>query len=278
MTQLEVRPLSRAVGAEILGLNLLNPVSDAQIAEIRKIWLQHSVVFFREQPLEPGAFQAFAQRFGEIIEYPFVKGLPDFPLIVPVLKLPHEKHNFGGVWHTDTTYLQEPPMATMLIARELPPVGGDTLFASNYAAFEGLSPALQDTLRTLKGVNSSAKAAVTHSREDRLADSATDKGRSELNSEHPVVRTHPVSGRRGIYVNENFTTRIIELAPDKGAEVLSFLTSHVARPEFRVRWEWKQYDLAFWDNRLTQHFAFADYLPHRRVMHRATILGDKPFR
>jgi taurine dioxygenase len=140
MTQLEVRPLSRAVGAEILGINLLNPVSDAQIAEIRKIWLQHSVVFFREQPLEPGAFQAFAQRFGEIIEYPFVKGLPDFPLIVPVLKLPHEKHNFGGVWHTDTTYLQEPPMATMLIARELPPVGGDTLFASNYAAFEGLSP------------------------------------------------------------------------------------------------------------------------------------------
>ena len=103
MTQLEVRPLSRAVGAEILGINLLNPVSDAQIAEIRKIWLQHSVVFFREQPLEPGAFQAFAKRFGEIIEYPFVKGLPDFPLIVPVLKLPHEKHNFGGVWHTDTT-------------------------------------------------------------------------------------------------------------------------------------------------------------------------------
>jgi taurine dioxygenase len=166
MTQLDVRPLSRAVGAEILGINLLDPVSDAQIAEIRQIWLQHGVVFFREQPLESGAFQAFAQRFGEIIEYPFVKGLPDFPLIVPVLKLPHEKHNFGGVWHTDTTYLQEPPMATMLIARELPPVGGDTLFASNYAAFEGLSPALQNTLRTLKAVNSSAKAAVTHSRED----------------------------------------------------------------------------------------------------------------
>ena len=119
MTQLDVRPLSRAVGAEILGINLLDPVSDAQIAEIRQIWLQHGVVFFREQPLESGAFQAFAQRFGEIIEYPFVKGLPDFPLIVPVLKLPHEKHNFGGVWHTDTTYLQEPPMATMLIAREL---------------------------------------------------------------------------------------------------------------------------------------------------------------
>jgi taurine dioxygenase len=138
MTQLDVRPLSRAVGAEILGINLLDPVSDAQIAEIRQIWLQHGVVFFREQQLESGAFQAFAQRFGEIIEYPFVKGLPDFPLIVPVLKLPHEKHNFGGVWHTDTTYLQEPPMATMLIARELPPVGGDTLFASNYASFEGL--------------------------------------------------------------------------------------------------------------------------------------------
>jgi len=276
MTQLEVRPLSRAVGAEILGINLLDPVSDAQIAEIRKIWLQHSVVFFREQPLESGAFQAFAQRFGEIIEYPFVKGLPDFPLIVPVLKLPHEKHNFGGVWHTDTTYLQEPPMATMLIARELPPVGGDTLFASNYAAFEGLSPALQDTLRTLKGVNSSAKAAVTHSREDRLADSATDKGRSELNSEHPVVRTHPETGREALYVTPGHTVRFAGWTEEESAPLLNYLFEQQVKPEYTCRFVWRPGSIAFWDNRCVLHNPINDYHGHKRLLHRITLKGDKP--
>jgi taurine dioxygenase len=276
MTQLEVRPLSRAVGAEILGINLLEPVSDAQIAEIRKKWLQNSVVFFREQPLEPGAFQAFAQRFGEIIEYPFVKGLPDFPLIVPVLKLPHEKHNFGGVWHTDTTYLQEPPMATMLIAREIPPVGGDTLFASNYAAFEGLSPALQDTLRALKGINSSAKAAVTHSREDRLADSATDKGRSELNSEHPVVRTHPETGREALYINPGHTTRFAGWTEEESAPLLNYLFEQQVKPEYTCRFVWRPGSIAFWDNRCALHNPINDYHGHKRLLHRITLKGDKP--
>ncbi len=276
MTQLEVRPLSRAVGAEILGINLLNPVSDAQIAEIRKIWLQHSVVFFREQPLEPAAFLAFAKRFGEIIEYPFVKGLPDFPLIVPVLKLPHEKHNFGGVWHTDTTYLQEPPMATMLIARELPPVGGDTLFASNYAAFEGLSPALQDTLRTLKGVNSSAKAAVTHSREDRVADSATDKGRSELNSEHPVVRTHPETGREALYVNPGHTLRFAGWTEEESAALLNYLFEQQVKPEYTCRFVWRPGSIALWDNRCVLHNPINDYHGYKRLLHRITLKGDKP--
>jgi len=276
MTQLEVRPLSRAVGAEILGINLLEPVTDAQIAEIRKIWLQNSVVFFREQPLEPGAFQAFARRFGEIIEYPFVKGLPDFPLIVPVLKLPHEKHNFGGVWHTDTTYLQEPPMATMLIARELPPVGGDTLFASNYAAFEGLSPALQDTLRTLKGVNSSAKAAVTHSREDRVADSATDKGRSELNSEHPVVRTHPETGREALYVNPGHTLRFAGWTEEESAPLLNYLFEQQVKPEYTCRFVWRPGSIAFWDNRCALHNPINDYHGYKRLLHRITLKGDKP--
>jgi taurine dioxygenase len=276
MTQLDVRPLSRAVGAEILGINLLDPVSDAQIAEIRRIWLQHGVVFFREQPLESGAFQAFAQRFGEIIEYPFVKGLPDFPLIVPVLKLPHEKHNFGGVWHTDTTYLQEPPMATMLIARELPPVGGDTLFASNYAAFEGLSPALQNTLRTLKAVNSSAKAAVTHSREDRVADSATDKGRAELNSEHPVVRTHPETGREALYVNPGHTLRFVGWTEEESTPLLNYLFEQQVKPEYTCRFVWRPGSIAFWDNRCALHNPINDYHGHKRLLHRITLKGDKP--
>ena len=131
---MQIKRLSGAVGAEILGVNLVGKISDALIADIRKVWLEHGVVFFRDQNMSMDQFQHFAQRFGEIVEYPFVKGLPDHPFIIPVLKLPHEKHNFGGIWHTDTTYLQTPPMATMLIAEELPPYGGDTLFSSNYAA------------------------------------------------------------------------------------------------------------------------------------------------
>ena len=132
---LHVQPLADAVGAAISGIDLQGVVSDATLAEIRRIWLQHGVVTFRNQPLPPAQFQAFAERSGEVVEYPFVKGIDGFPLIIPVLKLPHEKHNFGGIWHTDTAYLEAPPMATMLIAREVPPVGGDTLFASAAAAY-----------------------------------------------------------------------------------------------------------------------------------------------
>ena len=275
-TQFEVRPLSRAVGAEILGVNLLEPVSDAQIAEFRKIWLQHGVVFFREQPLEPGAFQAFAERFGDIIEYPFVKGLADFPLIVPVLKLPHEKHNFGGIWHTDTTYLKEPPMATMLIARELPPVGGDTLFASNYDAFEGLSPALQKTLRGLTGVNSSAKATVTKTREDRVTDSATDKARTELNSEHPVVRKHPETGREALYINPGHTTRFVGWTEEESEPLLKYLFEQQVLPEYTCRFVWRPGSIALWDNRCVLHNPINDYHGYKRLLHRITLKGDKP--
>jgi Probable taurine catabolism dioxygenase len=140
---LDVKPIAGAIGAEIHGVDLTAPLSDDDIQAIRAVWLDHGVVFFRNQPLEPGAFQAFAERFGDVVEYPFVKGIPDHPMIIPVLKLPHEKHNFGGIWHTDTAYLAAPPMATMLIARELPLKGGDTLFASGYAAYEALSEALK---------------------------------------------------------------------------------------------------------------------------------------
>ena len=139
-----VQPLAGAVGAVLNGLDLRAPLSADLIAEIRATWLTHGVIFFRDQPLLEAGFQAFAERFGQVVEYPFVKGIEGFPLIIPVLKLPHERNNFGGIWHTDTAYLETPPMATMLIAREVPPFGGDTLFASGYAAFEGLSPAMQD--------------------------------------------------------------------------------------------------------------------------------------
>jgi taurine dioxygenase len=234
------------------------------------------VIFFRDQPLENAAYLAFAKRFGEIVEYPFVKGLPDFPLIIPVLKLPHETHNFGGVWHTDTTYLAQPPSATMLIARELPPVGGDTMFASNYAAYDTLSEGLKKTVDQLVGVNSSAKAAVTHSREDRLGDSATSKGREELNSQHPVVRTHPETGRKALYVNPGHTVRFVGWTEEESAPLLDYLFAHQVRPEFTCRFNWTPGAIALWDNRCVLHNPINDYHGHKRLLHRITLKGDTP--
>jgi taurine dioxygenase len=272
----DVRPVAGAIGAEIHGVDLLDDVSDELIQTIRKTWLEYGVVFFRDQPLSPSQFQAFAERFGQIIEYPFVKGLPDHPMIIPVLKLPHERHNFGGVWHTDTAYLPAPPMATMLIAREIPAKGGDTLFASGYAAYEALSPGLQATLATLKAANSSAKAEVTKTREDRIADSATAKAGEALVGEHPVVRTHPETGRQSLYVNPAHTTHFVGWSEQESAPLLNYLFAHQVRPEFTCRFSWQPDSIALWDNRCVLHNPINDYHGSKRLLHRVTLKGDIP--
>ena len=167
----EVRRLSGSIGAEILGIDLASEPGDNVIGEIRQVWLEHNVIFFRDQDLPPAKFLAFAKRFGEVVEYPFIKGIEGFPEIIPVIKLEHETKNFGGIWHTDTAYLESPPMGTMLIAREVPPYGGDTLFANTYLAYDTLSEGMKRMLDGLIAVNHSAKADVTRTREDRLRDS-----------------------------------------------------------------------------------------------------------
>ncbi len=274
--KLEVNPLAGAIGAEILGVDLLNELSLDLAQEIREIWLEYGVVFFRDQDLSPAQFQAFAEQFGEIIEYPFVKGLADYPMIIPVIKLPHERHNFGGIWHTDTAYLQQPPMATMLIAREVPPKGGDTLFASGYAAYEALSPGLQQTLKGLKAANCSAKAEVTKTREDRIADSATDKVGEDLIGEHPVIRTHPQTGRLSLYVNPAHTTHFVGWTEEESAPLLNFLFAHQAKVEFTCRFSWQPGSIAFWDNRCVLHNPINDYHGYKRLLHRVTLKGDTP--
>lgn len=274
--QLTVRPLSGSIGAEILNVDLLRDGSDDLIQQIRQIWLEYGVVFFRGQTLSEGQFQAFAERFGEIIEYPFVKGLADYPMIIPVLKLPHERHNFGGIWHSDTAYLEAPPMATMLIGREIPPQGGDTLFASGYAAYEALTPGLQRVLQTLKAVNSSAKAEVTKTREDRIADSATEHSAQTLVGEHPVVRTHPETGRKSLYINPAHTTHFAGWSEEESAPLLSYLFAHQVRPEFTCRFNWSEGSIAFWDNRCVLHNPINDYHGYKRLLHRITLKGDIP--
>ena len=273
---LAIRPLAGAIGAEIAGVDLSGELDDATIAAIRQAWLDHLVIFFRGQNLPPARLLAVARRFGQPVEYPFLKGLDGFPEITPVVKLEHERVNFGGLWHTDTAYLDIPPMATMLLAREVPPQGGDTLFANMYLAYESLSPGLKRLLDGLVAVNTSAKADVTKTREDRLRDAARADARSEYEALHPVVRTHPETGRKALYVNGGHTARFQGMTEAESAPLLDFLFGHLARPEFTCRFRWDTGALAFWDNRCAQHNPINDYHGSRRVMHRVTLKGERP--
>jgi taurine dioxygenase len=267
----QVAPIAGALGAEILGVDLSQNFPER---EIRKAFLEHQVVFFRDQRLDPAQFMAFARSMGRPVEYPFVKGIAGFPEVIEVKKLEHERHNFGGLWHSDTAYLDQPPMGSMLLAREVPPYGGDTLFASQYLAYESLSPAMQSLLGGLKAVNASSKANVTRTREDRIKEQGG--GGQEYEAEHPVVRTHPETGRKALYVNSGHTVRFAGMTEEESAPLLEFLFRHQVKPEFTCRFAWRVGSLAFWDNRCTQHNPINDYHGHRRVMHRITLAGDRP--
>jgi len=273
---IEVHPIAGALGAEIHGIDLAHDLSDETVAEIRRAWLDRLVIFFRDQTLPPAAFVRVARRFGAVIEYPFLKGLEGFPEITPVIKLEHEKINFGGLWHSDTSYLEEPPMATMLIARETPPYGGDTLFANAYLAYDTLSEGMKRLLDGLIAVNSSAKADTTRTREDRVKESLKPDAKKEYVAEHPVVRTHPETGRKALYVNGGHTVRFRDMTEEESAPILQYLFRHVVRPEFTCRFRWDVGSLAFWDNRCAQHNPINDYHGFRRVMHRITLAGDRP--
>ena len=273
---LAVRRIAGALGAEISGVDLSKDLSDGTVADIRRAWLEHLVIFFREQDLPPARFLAFARRFGEPIEYPFVKGLDDFPEIIPVLKLPNETINFGGIWHSDTTYLDVPPMASMLVAREVPEAGGDTEFANMYLAYESLSAGMRRLLDGLVAINSSAAADVSRTREDRIKDSARADAKKEYVAAHPVVRVHPETGRRALYVNVAHTVRFDGMTPEESAPLLKFLYAHQTRAELTCRFVWRPGSLAFWDNRCAQHNAINDYQGQKRLLHRITLAGDKP--
>ena len=270
----KVRPIAGALGAEIEGVDAARPLDGAVIAEIRQAFLDHLVIFLRNQKLTPQAQLAFARQFGEPMEYPQLKGLPECPLITPVVKLAHERVNFGGIWHSDTAYLERPPMASMLYAVETPPHGGDTLFANQYLAHETLSEDLRRRLTGLIGVNSSTKADASRTREDRLREAGVE--RKVLVGEHPVARTHPETGRRSLYVNVGHTTHFQGWTEDESAPLLRFLFAHQVKPEFTCRFAWAPGSLAFWDNRCAQHNPVNDYHGFRRVMHRVTLAGDAP--
>jgi alpha-ketoglutarate-dependent taurine dioxygenase len=273
---LKVRRIAGALGAELEGVDLAKPLGDEQTAEIRRAWLDHLVLFFRDQPLTPDQLLVFARRLGTPIEYPFVKGIDGFPEIIEVKKLEHERINFGGIWHSDTAYLTEPPMASMLLAREVPPVGGDTLFANMYLAYDSLSNGMKRLLADLRAVNSSARADVTRTREDRVKTGGREAARTEYVAEHPVVRTHPETDRKALYVNIAHTARFVDMTEEESAPLLSYLYQHQVRPEHTCRFVWRPGSLALWDNRCVQHNPINDYHGYRRLMHRITLAGDTP--
>ena len=274
-TDFTLRRLSGAVGAEVGGVDLAE-ADDATIAGLRAAWLEAGVLVFPDQRLDSDQFLRLARRFGEPSDYPFLNGLPGHPQITEVIKLEHERVNFGGVWHTDTAYLPTPPMATLLLARETPPVGGDTLFASQVAAYEALSARMRRQLGGLRAVQSSAKADVSATREDRLRDAARSEDPQVYEAVHPVVRTHPETGRKALYVNPAHTLRFDGMSEDESTPLLSFLFAHQVRPEFTCRVAWRPGTLAIWDNRQLLHFPVNDYHGHRRIMHRITLAGDVP--
>lgn len=276
MSSLKVQKIAGALGAEIDGVDLAAGVSPTLAAQIRQVFLDHQVIFFRGQNLSPAQFLGFAWAMGQPVEYPFVKGIEGYPVIIPVTKLEHERSNFGGIWHSDTTYLEQPPMGSMLLAREVPPFGGDTLFANQYLAYETLSEGMRRLLDGLVGVSSSAKADVSKTREDRIQSDGREDAKKDYVAEHPAVRTHPETGRKALYVNVAHTVRFKGMTEEESAPILQFLFQHQIRPELTCRFVWQPGSLAFWDNRCAQHNPINDYHGFRRVMHRITLAGDRP--
>ncbi len=273
-----VESISAAIGAKVSGVDLCSGITDVQRDEILDALHRYHVLFFENQPLSPIQHRDLAAKFGDLHVHPFYPHDSEVEEII-VLDTNDDNPPDSDTWHTDVTFIETPPMGALLSARVLPPSGGDTLWLSCIAAYEALSPAMQGFLSSLTAEHDMAASFTVerYGNSDEVRERLAEARRKNPPVVHPVIRTHPVTGKKGLFVNASFTTRIMELTAAESASLLAYLAVHVAKPEFTVRWKWKPYDLAFWDNRLTQHYATADYMPHRRVMHRATILGDKPY-
>jgi len=268
---IEVRPVTPRIGAEI-GKVRLRELSNRQLEEIHAALLEHQVIFFRDQTLDLDSQKAFVRHFGELHVHPGAPGAPGHPEVMPVHADEKSTYIAGESWHSDVSCDPEPPMGSILHLRVVPPVGGDTLFASMYAAYEALSPRMKAYIEGL---------TATHDGEPYYRGRYTDKGVDDRGkiyprAVHPVVRTHPETKRKALYVNRMFTTRINEVSRDESEAVLGYLVEHCAKPEFQMRFRWRRDSVAFWDNRCVQHLALWDYFPRVRSGFRVTVKGDKP--
>jgi len=277
---LDVRPLAGSLGAELLNVNLAR-ITDEEFEEIHRALLEYSVIFFRDQSLTPEEHKAFGRRFGDLNIHPTYEPLLGHEEILAVIKEKDAKHNIGDTWHTDVTFLPEPPMGSILYAREIPPYGGDTLFANLSMAYDALSDGMKKMLEGLNAVHSNAYLlGGKDGKEDRNQTRSTKLQagkRQELTAVHPVIRTHPETGRKSIFVNQAFTQRFENMSIAESQPLQDYLVHHASRPEFTCRFRWAKHSVAFWDNRCTYHYALNDYDGFRREMHRVTINGERPF-
>ncbi|MBV1931289.1 MAG: TauD/TfdA family dioxygenase [Porticoccaceae bacterium] len=275
-THFEVDHLAPFVGSEISGLDLSKAIAPDTLEVLRKLWLERKVLFFRDQSLTPDQQVAFTRQFGEVDKYPFLKGIEGNPLVAPVLKLPEETINFGGIWHSDTTYLETPAGGASLYALELPPLGGDTIFCNMGKAYETLPQGVKDTVDDLKAINTSSKAAVSKTRVNRIADSGDSSAPEEFTNVHPVIRTHPESGERTLYVNEAHTLCFEGWTEEDSEPLLNMLYMHARKPEFQCRFRWSPGAVVIWDNRSSHHYPINDYHGYRRLLHRVSLKGSVP--
>jgi taurine dioxygenase len=274
--QIRVEPLSPVLGAEISGVDLRASLPDAVFAEIRRAFGEYGVVFFRDQRLTPEQHLAFAERFGPIDINRFFATVPGYPMIAEVRKEPEQRLNIGNGWHTDHSYDQVPALGSMLYAREVPKTGGDTVYASMYAAYDALSDGLKATIEGLRACHSS-RHIFGHEGRARRGDLVSRIGNPELAIQdvvHPVVIRHPETGRKALYVNPGFTLRFEGWTDEEARPLLEYLYHQAVRPEFTCRFHWREDSLALWDNRSTWHFALNDYHGERRLLHRITIQGS----
>lgn len=273
-----IETLTPAIGAIVEGVDLSHPLDEAVFRQLHAALLDRQVLFFRDQSITPFQQRALASRFGPLHIHPIYPNLPEAP---EILVLDTERNDLAdnALWHSDVSFSETPPLGAVLVARKLPEVGGDTLWASATAAYEALPEALK---RTIDGLTATHDLALSFPPERFAADPAA---RAQLETakqknppiSHPVVRTHPETGAKAIYVSEGFTSHIDSLPKAASDALLGVLFRHVTQPQFQVRWRWRLGDVAIWDNRVTQHYAVDDYRPHHRIMHRATIVGDRPF-
>ncbi len=271
------KPIASALGAIVQGIDLTE-INDHQCAQLKSLLHQYQVLFFRQQNLTPASQAELAGKFGRLHLHPIYPKVDAHPEIL-ILDTALNDLRDNATWHTDVTFIDTPPLGSILRAIQVPEFGGDTLWASSSAAYKGLSKPLQQFLDPLFAEHDIQLSFP----EERF--SASPQAKEQLVKarndhppvSHPVVRVHPETGKKGLFVTPGFTRRILGLSPLESRTILDFLFAHSTQPEYSVRWQWQQNDVVFWDNRITQHYACNDYLPQRRIMHRATILGDKPF-
>jgi taurine dioxygenase len=283
MTEYErivVEPTSGALGAEVSGVDLAAGIDAPTFDEIHRAWLEHHVLFFRDQNLTPGQQTKFAEHFGELDTYPFIEPLPGHAHVIPIIKEPNTRSNFGGGWHSDMSYQEKPSAATLLYAIEVPERGGDTLFADMTAAYENLSDGMKDLLDGLRAVFTASMvhgAGGLYAGADHPMKMQKDAARQEERHLHPVVRTHPETARKALYLDAPHIERFENMRIRESRPLMDFLSRHATEPQFTTRFRWRKGSLAVWDNRCVQHYALNDYAGHRREMNRITIKGDVPF-